>query len=58
MSYLDEQLHQLSEAVSRRSLGGAAHDYAEQAADQTQVTAGVCVELLWVPPRRPWKTIM
>lgn len=56
--YLDKQLHQVSEAVRRRALGRAAHGDAEEAADQTQVTAGVCVELLRVPPNRTWKTIV
>lgn len=54
-SYLDEQLHQVPEAAGCRPLPGAADDDAEEAAGQAQVTAGVCVQLLGVPPHLTWQ---
>lgn len=53
-SYLEEQFHQVSEAAGCWPLPRAADDDAEEAADEAQVTAGVRVQLLWIPPHLTW----
>lgn len=56
MSHLDEQLHQVSEAPGRWTLGAPAEDEAEDTTDQSQVAAGAGVQLLRVPPGLTWRT--
>lgn len=54
-SYLDEEFHQLPEAACCWPVSGTADNDTEEAADQSQVTAGVGVHFLWVPPHLTWQ---
>lgn len=54
-SYLDEQFHEVPEAAGSWPLPSTGDDDTEQAAGEAQVTAGVCVEFLWVPPHLTWE---
>lgn len=50
MTHFNEQLHQLSETTSSSPLSSPTDNDGEEAANQSQVAAGVCIELFRIPP--------
>lgn len=55
--YLDKQFHQVPEAGSSWPLPCTTDDDTEEAAGEAQVTAGVGVQLLRVPPHLTWREV-